>query len=393
MTSHGKLQTLLSSTPRRALALFAAVGTITGAIAGVLALLPKPQPQPDMLVAHIEHVMAYPEMSLEQYDARARPAIVGASHTASSGAVAYKLAAARTPVTSAGSASAAGAHDGASATAARPTAQGVGKGGPTRTTPSTPTTPSTRTAPTTSTGPEKEEEHPPKPQGDRKTAVRPGARIQRESPEIPYPQEQRVAPGELAAQAPQEVHSTGGALISNGDGAPKREVQAVMRTLAAAPAGEAQGQAPRVVLSKRCASGECAATQEVERALTDDPNPVKAAKAVAAAFKNSRAEIVDKRLYPIGAMVTYDVSLSGFAHKATTLEWSLIGRASRRPLPKPWWRNIVVAHIRPVVDDESLSGTFWVPVPPERGDYLVHLVLVDSRGVAHASSDSEPAFH
>ncbi|HXP36989.1 MAG TPA: hypothetical protein VN817_04410, partial [Solirubrobacteraceae bacterium] len=219
-----------------------------------------------------------------------------------------------------------------------------------------------------------------------------------------------------------------GAVLSEGAGVSKREVSQVLGLLEHAPtsaptAGSAPGEAPagtqststpatsaapptesaassatagasaQVVLPSRCHSTVCGATQEIERALTYDPNPVKAAQAVAAVFDDSRAEIVGKRLYPIGAMVTYNVSLEGFAGREATLEWSLIGKANRRPLPRPWWRNIVVAHIKPAVNDESLDGTFWVPVPPEHGDYLVHLVLLDGNGVAHASSDSTPAFH
>src|ERR1700722_14359727 len=61
---------LLSTTPRRVVALAAAVGTITGAIAGVHALIPDP-PEP-VSVATFSGVTAYPEISLEQYDVRER---------------------------------------------------------------------------------------------------------------------------------------------------------------------------------------------------------------------------------------------------------------------------------------------------------------------------------
>jgi hypothetical protein len=147
-----------------------------------------------------------------------------------------------------------------------------------------------------------------------------------------------------------------------------------------------------VVLPKECQS-TCGATQEIEKALTYDPNPVKAAEAVAAVFNDSRAEIVGRRLYPIGAMISYTVNLDGFAHRRATLEWSLLRQGKKRRLPKRWWHDVIVAHVEPTVNHESLSGTFWVPVPPERGDYLVHLALLDANGVSHASSDSQPAFH
>jgi hypothetical protein len=130
------------------------------------------------------------------------------------------------------------------------------------------------------------------------------------------------------------------------------------------------------VLPARCRSRTCGATQEIEQALTYDPNPVRAAEAVAAIFNDSRAEVVDRNLYPLGAEVTYNVTLKGFAHSTATLAWSLVGKADKRSLTRPWWRDIIVAHVTPTVDEESLDGSFWVPMPPEHGDYLVKLYLL-----------------
>ena len=250
-----------------------------------------------------------------------------------------------------------------------------------------------------------------------------GGRIKQRPTSAPYPQEEPVAAKAIAAPPPQSLHPVEGALLSEGAGVSKGKVSQVLSLLEHTPTSVAEtgnnpGESPsgteptstppptktsassatpaasaQVVLSSRCHSTVCGATQEIERALTADPNPVKAAQAVAAAFIGSRAEVVGKQLYPIGAMVTYNVSLQGFANQELTLEWSLIGRANKRPLPRPWWRNVIVAQIKPAVNNESLDGTFWVPIPPEHGDYLVHLVLLDGSGVAHASSDSAPAFH
>ena len=417
---------LLSTTPRRVLALAAAVGTITGAIAGVLALLPKhPEVQS---IASFSGVTAYPEISLEQYDARESSAIVASSHTASTGVIAYNLAADTTSLPT----STSRAVEPASTTGSTPA-----NTTPTTSTAEQPTTPTHTTPPTAPvpTEPVKPPMNPVEPPIKRKwkpvviapqkRPKRAGGRIKQRSPSAPYPQEEPV-PSKVATAAPpkpQSLHPVEGALLSEGAGVSKGEVSQVLSLLDHAPtstpaaggtSGEVKsdaqptsappttetaassatpGASAEVVLPSRCHSTVCGATQEIERALTYDPNPVKAAQAVAAVFNDSRAEVVGKRLYPIGAMVAYNVILQGFANRDLTLEWSLIGKANRRPLPRPWWRNIVVAHIKPTVNNESLDGTFWVPIPPEHGDYLVHLVLLDGNGVAHASSDSAPAFH
>lgn len=267
-----------------------------------------------------------------------------------------------------------------------------------------------------------------------KGAKRPGGEIALGSASAPYPQEQQAPSPQKVAAAPQAQprHAVSGALVSEGAGVPHGRVAAVAALLAAsgasyAPEAQAQvtttgsgpatsaaptasavptqpaapalsrtapgAQAPHVVLPTRCRSRTCGATQEIEQALTYDPNPVRAAEAVAAIFNDSRAEVVGRKLYPLGAEVTYNVTLKGFAHSTATLAWSLVGKADKRPLARPWWRDIIVAHVTPTVDEESLDGSFWVPMPPEHGDYLVKLYLLDNSGVPHAISYSSPAFH
>lgn len=421
------IRQLLSSTKRRVLAFIAAVSTVAGAIAGVLALLPK---SPESLDASFSGVTAYPEIGLEQYDARSSPAIVVGGHPtpASTGMVVYQLAADTTTLPTVASTAGEGTSSSSTST---PT-----------TTSSTSTTPpsgtaTTQTSTSTPTGApdnSRTRTSAKRKGAKRRRAKRAGGKITTTSPESPYPQENPVQSQALVSPPPRRsFHPVKGALVTEGAGAPKSKVAAVVKALstvsapepapepeevstspngeesmstrgeppptASPPTGELEASGTtnepattRVVLSRRCRS-VCGATQEIEKALTYDPNPIKAAEAVAALFNDSRSEVVGKQLYPIGAMIRYTVSLDGFAHNTATLEWSLIGRASRRPLPKPWWRDIVVAHIEPTVNHESISGKFWVPVPPERGDYLVQLVLRDSNGVAHASSDSTPTFH
>lgn len=430
------LARLLSTTRRRVLALAGAVGVITGAITGVLALLPKPKPPPDVRVASFAGVTANPDVSLEQYDARAAPTIVGGARTASIDPATYRLAADTTTLAmGTGAEGEEGGHTGTTGTT--PTTktstakEHLGETTGTRTS----TTPTTSTAETTTTTSPTNGTVVPrlKRRLTRKGAKRRGAKVTLSSPGTPYPQEKQAQPVQQTVASPpaQSLHPVSGALVSEGAGVPHGRVAAVVGLLAAKPAeptaganpGEA-GSAPaptsspapsvegatssqaapapppagkslaaRIVLPSSCSSRACGATQEIEKALTYDPNPVKAAQAVAAIFNDSRAEVVGRNLYPLGAEVSYNVDLKGFAHSGLTIAWSLVGRAGKRPLARPWWRDIVVAHVKPTVDEESLNGSFWVPMPPEHGDYLVKLVLLDAGGVAHASSYSTPAFH
>lgn len=380
----------LSTTPRRVLAAFAAVATITGAIAGVIALLPKSN---DTLTASVEALSARPEVSLEQYDVRAGSPIDGTAQ-ASTGirAISYRLAAytsrsrSRTPAAPSEPEHAEGSFTGHAS-----------ESGQLSRTPS-------RT--TSTNGPEDvtsggEESKDTSAGSTSPHAKRTGGKITREPLGGSYPKE--VPEAFLAGQgadrhgapAAESQRRVEGAVVSEGEGKTTVDVGEVAGLIASGKAGEApvhEAAAARIVLPRSCQTGSCGATQEIERALTYDPNPVKAAQAVAAVFKNSRSEVVGKRLYPVGAMVSYTVNLQGFAHKHATLQWSLTGGARKHPLPRPWWHDVVVAQIEPTVNNETLSGSFWVPMPPARGNYEVHLIVLDDRGIQHCERDTAP-FH
>ncbi len=431
-TSRERLSQLLSTTTRRVLALAGAVGVVTGAVAGVLALLPKPKPKPDVHVASFAGVMATPEVSLEQYDVRASSTVVGGTRTASVGhtlqigGVSYRLAAdTTTPAT--GPEGEAG-NTGTTGTTPAATTNTGEEPAVEPTVTHTTTTPATTPAKST---PATQPTPPPRAPGGRVPGHRPtprrvvkrrGARITQSSPAVPYPQEQSEQAQQAVTTPPaQPLHPVAGALVSEGAGVSHESVATVASLLSAkgaeapepvagtSPGGEAATSTPttpttgaepsaseparHVVLPGRCGAGTCGATQEIEKALTYDPNPVKAAQAVSAIFNDSRAEVVGRNLYPLGAEVSFNVSLKGYAGEDLTVAWTLVGRADKRALARPWWRDIVVAHVKSTVDEESLPGSFWVPMPPERGDYLVKVVLLDPGGNALAVAYSAPAFH
>jgi hypothetical protein len=148
-----------------------------------------------------------------------------------------------------------------------------------------------------------------------------------------------------------------------------------------------------IVIPDSCRIAFCGATEEIDKALTDSPNAATAAAAVAELFRDSRAEIVGRKLYPIGVAVGYSLKLDGWAHRRATLRWSLWSEGDNQALPRPWWRNITVAQITPARSSETLNGEFWVPIPPKRGDYFVDLKVYDAKGVSHADSESSPLVH
>jgi hypothetical protein len=409
------------------LAFVAAVGVVAGAIGSVIALLPKSS---DVLDASFSGVTAYPGVSLEQYDARSSSngIVGGSSIPVKTGMIVYRLAADTTSlpeVSSIPQGATSGSTTSTSTTTTSPAQTTTAN--PTQTT-STSTTPTRTSTSRTSTGPSK-----PGKTVEQRGVKRKGGGAATVDPERSYPTG-KPAERQIPISTPpprQSFRPVHGALISEGTGTPTGKVAAVVKALSSVRTPEPEGSATtpegedqtstsptststtsapaptetapggttgeptasaRVVLPETCRS-LCGATQEIEKALTYDPNPVKAAEAVAAVFHDSRASVVGRRLYPIGAMVSYTVELDGFAHRKATLEWSLLSIESGQSPPRPWWRDVIVAHIEPTINRESLSGQFWVPVPPQRGDYLVHLVLSDATGVPRATSDSTPAFH
>lgn len=128
----------------------------------------------------------------------------------------------------------------------------------------------------------------------------------------------------------------------------------------------------------------------VDLALTYNPNPKKAAQLVAFIFANSRARRIGHSWYPLGAKISYNLKLDGFANSQVTLKWSLL--ANGQSLPRSWWKDQIAQQIRPDLSGETLPGEFWVPLPSKPGDYEVELVLTDNKGIG-ATSDSAPPLH
>ncbi len=167
------------------------------------------------------------------------------------------------------------------------------------------------------------------------------------------------------------LRSEGDAKVLSGTGAPRSEVEAVIRM-----AG---------IESSAACDASCPLRPTVERAIADtSSNLEQAAEEVAAVFRDSRAQVFEHKSQPIGVTVNYTLDLVGYAGKRTILEWTLCSQRTGRPLPREWWRNVIVKQIEPTSDKAKATGSFWAPIPPRRGDYYFRLrVFYNGLEVAH----------
>jgi hypothetical protein len=150
----------------------------------------------------------------------------------------------------------------------------------------------------------------------------------------------------------------------------------------------------KLALPRKCVVATCPATTPlIDDLLAYHPDPAVAARDVATAFADSRGRVIHHEFHPIGAAVGYTIDLAGFAHKEAILVWSLWPAGGERPLDKAWLRNVIAKEVTPLRENETFSGLFWVPLPPRRGEYEVHLTVYTNDHVEHGETETEPPFH
>jgi hypothetical protein len=156
------------------------------------------------------------------------------------------------------------------------------------------------------------------------------------------------------------------------------------RPVAGDPAEEAVANS----VPSQCGTG-CGLRPTIDKAIADySSNLAEAAKEIAAAFTDSRVQVYEDKPQPVGVTVNYTIDLVGFAGQRMILEWTLCSNPANRPLPKPWWRNVIVKQIVPTNETIKTSGNFWAPVPPARGNYYFRLRVFDgSSEPTHKTSD------
>ncbi len=229
-------------------------------------------------------------------------------------------------------------------------------------------------------------------------------------------------------------HKQGAAKVAIGTGAPPKEIEAVLRRakailraraarlsqaggranaafegraqefgetaasdLAPRPPGRAlvtdsesvQAQTLAGSVPSHCGTG-CALAPTVDKALADySSNLVQAARVVASAFRESRVELYEAKPQPVGVTVDYTIHFVGYEGQLMKLEWTL--DQSGKPLPKTWWRKVVVKQIVPTGESVGVSGNFWAPEPPRHGDYYFSLRVLD--GSAEPTHKATELFH
>jgi len=217
-------------------------------------------------------------------------------------------------------------------------------------------------------------------------------------------------------------HSSGDAKILVGTGAPTSKVDAVLGKVKAILArreaafaradaafgadqpvfrdvstGEPSETLPSAPTTASSVPATCASTcglrPTIDQAIADySANLAEAARTVAAAFRESRNEIFEHKVVPVGVTVSYSLDLVGFAGKRLVLEWTLCSSSTERPLPRTWWRNVIVKQVVPSTDSPTrVHGNFWAPIPATRGDYYFRLRVFEG-GSEHTNRVTE-AFH
>lgn len=149
--------------------------------------------------------------------------------------------------------------------------------------------------------------------------------------------------------------------------------------------------AAKVALPSHC-DASCPVAPMIDQILADNSSPAAAAKKVAGVFTHSRGRFYDHELHPLGADVEYTLKLTGFVHNVAILEWTLWSQSTGRPLPRSWWQSVIVKQIKPSRYEETISGTFWAPIPPKPGDYVFHLAVYDEHGNRRGHGRT-PVFH
>ncbi len=121
--------------------------------------------------------------------------------------------------------------------------------------------------------------------------------------------------------------------------------------------------------------------------LPTDADPATIATRVATLLAGTRTQ--GREAQPIGVMVDYDVSVTGFRQHRVTVRWSLLEAGAGVQVPRKWLRNQSVRWLKGEAEKDSASGSFWVPLPKIRGPFQVRVSLYDEDNVRLAYADTD----
>jgi hypothetical protein len=176
--------------------------------------------------------------------------------------------------------------------------------------------------------------------------------------------------------SPTPFHQEGDAKVLVGTGASTGTVDAVLAkvkgVLAAEGASGRTGAGASV--QSRCGDS-CALRPLIDQAIVDtNSNLAEAAREIADIFTDTRFTNDGRKREPIGVTVDYAIDFSHYVGKTVTVVWTLDSSATGKPLPRSWWRNVIVKQVEPT-SDEPFRGNFWAPIPRKRGSYYLTLRL------------------
>jgi hypothetical protein len=127
-------------------------------------------------------------------------------------------------------------------------------------------------------------------------------------------------------------------------------------------------------VESRCGDS-CALRPLIDQAIVDtNSNLAEAAREIAGIFTDTRVTNDGHKREPVGVTVDYAIDFSHYVGKTVTLVWTLDSHATGEPLPRSWWRNVIVKQVEPT-SDEPFNGNFWAPIPRRKGHYYLTLRL------------------
>ncbi len=179
-----------------------------------------------------------------------------------------------------------------------------------------------------------------------------------------------------SSPSPTPFHQEDDAKVLVGTGASTGAVDAVLAKVKGVLAAEgASGRASASASVQSRCGDSCALRPLIDQAIVDtSSNLAEAARDIAGIFTETRVANDGHKREPIGVTVDYAIDFSHYVGKTVTVVWTLDSSATGEPLPRSWWRNVIVKQVEPT-SDEPFRGNFWAPIPRRKGHYYLTLRL------------------
>lgn len=122
-----------------------------------------------------------------------------------------------------------------------------------------------------------------------------------------------------------------------------------------------------------------------------DPVPADvAAERVVKLLHETRTQPLDGKLDPLGVLLTINVELEGLRSQPVLLTWRIFQAGGNTPLFGNWLGTTPAYRLDASTDHDTASFDLWVPLPRERGQYTVSLLLSSDQAIL--ASEESPAF-